>query len=194
MKTNEIHLIDRKALRQLRELHPELSELELAQILLAELKEELLELRQEQQRAQTPVENKLASLARLRPDDEQLRRALLRLLALRDASQERPLLHKKTHWLAVCRALQHIGYITDGHGAWVEAERKINALLPMDRENYPPCSKHEMSRKATTSPFTLSLSKWEKYSLQADTMLYWEISKRFLQFLQAECTSECTLI
>ena len=41
MKTNENHLIDRNALRQLREQHPELSELELAQILLAELKDEL---------------------------------------------------------------------------------------------------------------------------------------------------------
>ena len=192
MKPNEIHLIDRNALRQLRELHPNLSQLELAQILIAELQEALRE-QQQEERKQMPAEQELASLARLRPTDEQLRRALLRLLALRDGS-DRPLLYKKTHWLAVCRALQHIGYITEGHGAWVEAECKINALLPMDRKSYPLCSKHEMSRKASTSPFTLSLSKWGKYRSQADTMLYWEISIRFLRILQSECTSKCTLI
>ena len=55
MKTNENHLIDRNALRQLREQHPELSELELAQILLAELKDELDCIAAEQ-REQIPVE------------------------------------------------------------------------------------------------------------------------------------------
>ena len=47
MKTNEIHLIDRNALRQLRELHPNLSQLELAQLLIAELQEALREQQQE---------------------------------------------------------------------------------------------------------------------------------------------------
>lgn len=103
MKPNEIHLIDRNALRQLRELHPNLSQLELAQLLIAELQEALNE-QQQEERKQTPAEQELALLAQLRPSDEQLRRALLRLLALRDGS-DRPLLYKKTHWLAVCRAL-----------------------------------------------------------------------------------------
>ena len=46
MKTNENHLIDRNALRQLREQHPELSQLELAQLLIAELQEALREQQQ----------------------------------------------------------------------------------------------------------------------------------------------------
>lgn len=129
MKLQEIQLIDRAALGRLMASCPDLSPLRLAHILLVELEESLAGMEAERQE-QTPAEQELASLALLRPSDEQLRRALLRLLSLRDAAHDRPLLYKKTHWLAVCRALQHIGYITEGHGAWAEAEYKIQYCMP----------------------------------------------------------------
>ena len=187
MKTNENHLIDRKALRQLKEQHPELSELELAQILLAELKEELLELRQEEQRAQTPVENKLASLARLRPDDEQLRRALLRLLALRDASHDRPLLHKKTHWLAVCRALQHIGRIEEDYGCWTTMERLILRIMGDEAAKTVGCAKRELCRKASDRPYHLPLRRWPEYLNQPKVERYYSIGIALLRLIQEEC-------
>ena len=92
MKQQEIHLIDRAALRRLVESCPNLSRLQLAQTLIGQLKEDLDGMEAEQ-RELSPVEQELASLARLRPTDEQLHRALLRLLALRDGS-DRPLLYK----------------------------------------------------------------------------------------------------
>lgn len=67
MKPNEINLIDRKALRQLRELHPELSQLELVQILLGELEECLSETRQE-------VHKDVPDAANQHPDRKKVKR------------------------------------------------------------------------------------------------------------------------
>ena len=184
MKTNENHLIDRNALRQLRELHPELSQLELAQLLIAELQEALRE-QQQEERKQMPAEQELASLARLRPTDEQLRRALLRLLALRDGS-DRPLLYKKTHWLAVCRALQHIGRIPQEYGCWTTMERLIGRLLGEEARLYAICDHDEMARKAAGKPYHLPLSRWLACREHSGVTRYLTIAIEFLRLVEVE--------
>ena len=191
MKTNEIHLIDRNALRQLRELHPELSQLELAQLLIAELQEALRE-QQQEERKQMPAEQELASRARLRPTDEQLRRALLRLLALRDGSQDRLLLYKKSHWLAVCRALQHIGKVEEDYGCWTTMERLVMRILGNEAEVCVGCAKKDLCRKASERPYHLPLRRWTEYLNQPKVERYYIIGITLLRLLKEECSGKQT--
>ncbi len=185
MKTNEIHLIDRAALHRLCDQYPNLSRLQLAQMLIGQLEECLQETRQEEEEA--PIERNLSQLARLRPTDKQLRRALLRLLDRRDSVTHHPLLCKKTHWLAVCRVLEHIEAIDSGRGRWKALEQLVNQLL-CDRKNmYPACDRHDVCRKASEKMFNQPLTGWSRYSNRPEMTTYWDISCAFLHLIAEEC-------
>ena len=178
MKVQE-PIINQQAVCRVLEQNPNVSDLQLVQRVVAELAECLSKIRKKEQE-QTPVESELTSLTRLRPTDEQLRRALLRLLALRDGS-DRPLLYKKTHWLAVCRALQHIGRIDYGRGCWAQAESSLNQWAGRQ-----VCEQREISRKAAEKPFHHPLGKWVALAHQPYVSRYWEIAVAFLHLVEDE--------
>ena len=186
MKTNENHLIDRNALRQLREQHPELSELELAQILLAELKEELLELRQEERLQRNTA---LTGYAALHPDEQQIRRAMLRTLREKDSAGNY-LMTTSRHWLSLMRVLQFLGICHAEYGHCQYFEDLIYRLLKVE-ETRIACRADNLRKAEETAPLSKPLAHWNKLAVTPKQRRYWEISLCFLSHLQGE-TSELT--
>ena len=179
MKPNEINLIDRKALRQLRELHPELSQLELVQILVKELKESLRELQQEADEQKAPTLQKYATL---RPDERQIKRAMQRVLHETD-SNGRYLIATPRHWLSLMRVLQFLGICPDGYGHCQHFTDYVNRLFADGKPRVACCANYIVKGEAT-SPFNKPLSAWEHQLKSSKERRYWELAALFLSCLE----------
>ena len=180
MKPNEIHLMDRNALRQLRELHPNLSQLELAQMLIAELQEALHE-QQQEERKQTPALKRYASL---RPNDKQIKRAMQRVLQETD-DNGRYLLATPRHWLSLMRVLQFLGICPDGYGHCQHFTDYVNRLFADGKPRVACCANY-IVKGETTSPFNKPLTAWEHQLKSSKERRYWELATLFLSCLERE--------
>jgi len=132
----------------------------------------------------------LPHFAHLRPSDEQIRCALIRLLALPATQGTRKFLFSNArHWLAVFKVLHFLNLFNDDYGCMAHMEVFIRRIFA-DAAPRIACNQDALTKKNMVKPFKLSLTEWEKQKESKDMRDYWSLALHFLQFLEEECGSE----
>lgn len=133
----------------------------------------------------------LARYAHLRPTDDQLRRAIDRLLMLpSDGSGRREhLFHNSRQWLAVFKVMQFLGIMNGQYGCMATMEHFVRQLYAGSSPRVG-CRQDALTKKNAESPFNRSLSDWEVHQHSTDMQHYWPLCCHLLQFLSEECGNE----
>lgn len=142
-------------------------------------------------RTDLPKESVLNRFEKLSPGDEQLRRALDRLLAVPSLrSVGKRLFHSPRHWLSVYKVFQFLGLMDETYGWQSRMERRIAALYA---DAVPPvvCRRDDMAKKNMDRPFNAPLRTWELKRSASGMEEYWQIALHLLQFLYEECVTRC---
>ena len=143
------------------------------------------------QRTDLPKESVLNRFEKLSPSDEQLRRALDRLLAVPSLrSVDKHLFHSPRHWLSVYKVFQFLGLMDETYGWQSRMERRIAALYA---DGTPPvvCRRDDMAKKNMDRPFNAPLRTWEQKRSASGMEEYWQIALHLLLFLHEECVTCC---
>lgn len=137
-------------------------------------------------------ESALILYENLSPNDEQLRRALDKLLNLMYSNSEKQgyLFFTPRQWLCVYKVFQFLRLIGDGHGSMAQMERMVARIYQGDTPRIP-CRQDDISKKNTCKPFNASLQIWEQKRRESNMESYWQIALYLLQFIKEECGNKC---
>lgn len=134
----------------------------------------------------------LTRYAHLRPNDEQIRHALDRLLLLpADKDSRKFRFFSPRQWLAVFKVLTFLGTLKEGYGCMAHMELFISHLYEGHESPRVRCVQDSLTKKNTSRPFSLDLRGWELNRETPDMRDYWPLALAFLQFLGDECVTEC---
>lgn len=134
----------------------------------------------------------LTRYAHLRPNDEQIRRALIRLLDVPATKGTRKhAFFSPRQWLCVFKVLAFLGTLKEGYGCMAHMELFINHLFEDHDAPRVRCVQDSLTKKNITRPFSLDLNGWEQNRETPDMRDYWPLALAFLQFLADECVTEC---
>lgn len=121
----------------------------------------------------------LEQYATLRPTHDQIRNALLRLLEMpcpEDSTKK--LIYKKSHWLAVMRAMQFLEVVSSNYGARQEFVDYLHGLFP---DNNLGIMAANLKAIESESPFNRILPDWYGRLASQRARYYWRISITFLE-------------
>lgn len=177
----DYQLINAEQLKRFRMDHPHLDDVDMMAQLNIELAQLLHRIEAQRRMATNKEENPLQSFTSLRPNQEQIRTALLRLLEMpcpEDSS--RKLIYKKSHWLAVMKVMQFLGEVSYNYGARQEFVDYLNNLLPGNKLGITAAN---LKGIESESPFNRKLPDWHERLNTPRAKYYWRISITFLECL-----------
>lgn len=178
---NDYSLINEEQLRRFRMDNPHLDDVDLMARLNMELARQLHHLDSQRYIVLAKEVDPLKCFASLRPTREQVRIALLRLLEMPCPNDiARRLISRKSHWLAVMRALQFLGVVSTNYGARQEFVDYLHELLP---DNNFKIMATNLKGVESESPFNRMLPDWYERLSSPRTKYYWKISITFLECL-----------
>lgn len=177
----DYELINEEQLKRFRTDHPHLDEVDLMAQLNIELAQQLHRIKARRCMATTQGADPLQPFAALRPTPEQLRTALVRLLDMRcPEDSSRKLIYKKSHWLAVMRALQFLGVVSSNYGARQEFVDYLHGLFPDKNLGIMAANLKSIESE---SPFNRMLPDWYERLASQRAKYYWRISITLLECL-----------
>lgn len=175
------HLINEEQLRRYRTENPHLDDVELMARLSIELARQLHRMEAQRCMAVAKEAEPLKCFASLRPSHERLRTALLQLLEMPcPTDRTRPLIYKKSHWIAVMRAMQFLGVVGEQYGARQKFVDYLHELLP-DRDLGIMAA--NLKGIESESPFNRSLTDWHGRLHSQRANYYWRIAIAYLECL-----------
>lgn len=159
-------------------------------IVMAELCEEFTNVcREFYQGGNLPRKSVLPVYEGLCPTDNQLRRALEKLMALESSGGKRPrLFFTPRQWLSVYKVFQFLHYIGNGYGSFAQMERIVVRIYRGDSPRVP-CRQDDIQKKNIGKPFNAPLAVWEEKKDETGMEPYWLIALHLLQFIKEECGS-----
>lgn len=144
------------------------------------------------QPVQSANQSVLTRYAHLRPDDEQIYRALVRLLEVpADKGTRKYRFFSPRQWLCVFKVLQFVGVLKDAYGCMAHMEVFIGHLFEGHQSPRVRCVQDSLTKKNIDRPFSGTLQQWEQNRESHDMRDYWPLALLFLQFLADECVSDC---
>lgn len=133
----------------------------------------------------------LPKYAHLRPTDEQVHRALVRLLDAPASTGTRSyLFYTNSQWLAVFKVLNHLRILDNEYGCMSRMEQYIRRIF-CGQSTRIKCTQGSLNKK-NDSPFTKPLAEWEKLKDTTVMRDYWPMCLKFLQLLEAESITDGT--
>lgn len=148
---------------------------------------ELADICQSYHRGTTVQESLLPRFAALRPSDDQVRAALVRLLEAKKPDGSQFLFTSSRQYLSVFKALVFLGIMSADYGCYARMEAYIARLFATSSVPRILCNQDALSKKCIGKPYTLPLQDWERQRCSKELKSYWPIAVQFLQFLHAEC-------
>ena len=174
-------LIDEGRLQRFRTENPHLDDVELMARLVQQLARQLHRMEAQRCMAVAKDATPLKCFTSLRPTREELRTALLRLLEMPCPSDgSRRLIHKKSHWIAVMRAMQFLGVVSCKYGARQEFVDYLHELMP-DRDLGIVAA--NLKGIESESPFNKKLADWHGRLCSQRARYYWRIAIAYLECL-----------
>lgn len=175
----DYELINEEQLKRFRMDHPHLDDVDLMAQLSMELAAQLHRMEAQCRQISNREENPLQRFASLRPTHDQIRTALLRLLEMpcpEDSTKK--LIYKKSHWLAVMRAMQFLGVVSSNYGARQEFVDYLHGLFPDKNLGIMAAN---LKAIESESPFNRILPDWYGRLASQRAKYYWRISITFLE-------------
>lgn len=159
-------------------------------LVMQEVSDELADICMSYQHGASVEESILARFESLRPTDEQVHDALIRLLDEKKQDGIHYLFSSSRQYLAVFKVLVFLGIMTTDYGCYANMEAYISRLFANDSSVRLLCKQDALSKKCIGKPYTLPLQKWEALRLSKELKSYWPVAVQFLQFLQEKCGTE----
>lgn len=135
----------------------------------------------------------LPKYAHLRPTDEQVHRALVRLLdvpANKGKGKRSYMFHTNSQWLAVFKVLNFLKKLDSEYGCMSHMEQYIGRIFNGQTPRVK-CTQGSLNKK-NVFMFAKPLVGWEKQKDTTAMRDFWPVCLKFLQLLEAESITDGT--
>ena len=174
-------LINEQELKRLYTENPAMDTLEIVKTATLQMMEQLQQIEMQLAQTRPQGEELLEQYASLRPTELQLHRALLCVMGMNHPTDStRKLIYRKSHWLAVMRALQFLGVISTEYGSRQEFVDYIHRTLGV---HAPQLSADNFKSIESESPFNRQLPIWVARREKKRLSYYRDIAIAFLNLL-----------
>lgn len=159
-------------------------------LIMHEVAKELADICQEYHQGTTVSECILTRFTSLRPTDEQVHAALIRLFDVKKVDGIHYLFSSSRQYFAIFKALVFLSVMTPDYGCYARMEAYISRLFASGIAPRIRCNQDALSKKCIGKPYTLPLQDWENQRCSKELKAYWPVAIQFLQILHEECGTE----